>query len=775
MRTSSFLSLVSVWAVAVGCGGASERPPSSGSGGTGNDATGGGGMAAGNSSAGGRTPDITLPGGDVLNPCEQPDAPKDCELVAPGPACGDGKKNQDSEECDDHNGLPGDGCSGVCKVEAHWVCPGEGQPCTSTIVCGDGVLGPGEACEDGNTADGDGCAANCKRVEAGYLCRTPNEPCTRVFVCGDETLDPNEGCDDGNVTAGDGCSDRCRIEFGFKCEGTPSACTETTCGDGKVEGAESCDDGNTLPFDGCSATCQADPTCPTMGACKSGCGDGIVLDEDCDDGNLRDGDGCSSACEVEESFGCTNAACDPANADCTIIVPVMFRDFNAHGSAGGHPDFQADAPGSLTKGLVETTWDEDKKPVLKSTVQTGTAFLHGREAFAQWYRNEAPASPIPGSIVLYENEKGGYVNRWGANGEQWKGYVPNVMLGGMNYPQQCSATDCTECGEPPAGTVCLDDCVAWGTDNRAACFTPETLYDGNPLFFPLDGIASPPALADMRHPAKVPEQYGFNGWPWEVDVAAALGQPAPAAHNFAFTTEVKYWFKYEADATAVLDFTGDDDVWVFVNGTLAVDLGGYHVPESGSVTINEASAARFGLEDGNVYQIGVFHAERKMEGSSFRLTLSGFNLAPSDCRTNCGDGIVGVGEECDDGSRNLGGYNQCSPGCTYGPRCGDAVVQEGDGEICDNGVTGNDGAYGSCAPTCQLGPHCGDAVVQPEGNEQCDDGVNDGGYGECSAGCIRGPFCGDGRITLPMEDCDDANNTDKDGCSAQCKFEVVTR
>ena len=103
------------------------------------------------------------------------------------------------------------------------------------------------------------------------------------------------------------------------------------------------------------------------------------------------------------------------------------------------------------------------------------------------------------------------------------------------------------------------------------------------------------------------------------------------------------------------------------------------------------------------------------------------------------------------------------------------MLQESDGELCDNGDARNDGAYGSCAPTCQLGPHCGDAVVQSEGKEQCDDGVNDGGYGECSAGCIRGPFCGDGRITLPFEECDDANSVDRDGCSAQCKLEVVTR
>jgi fibro-slime domain-containing protein len=259
----------------------------------------------------------------------------------------------------------------------------------------------------------------------------------------------------------------------------------------------------------------------------------------------------------------------------------------------------------------------------------------------------------------------------------------NVMYGG-NAGMGCAM--CT----PSANGRCYDPCTPWNSTGQTCCAeAAQTAYDGNPLFFPVDDADS--ALPGMRYRAKLPEQYGYNGWPWEDAV-----YPMARAHNFHFTTEVVYWFKYEATTSAVLDFTGDDDVWVFVNGRLAVDLGGPHVPENGSVTIDATTAQKFALAPGNVYEIRVFHAERKIEGSSFRLTLSGFNTSPSDCTPVCGDGIVTAGEECDDGT-NDGGYEECQKGCVLGARCGDGIIQEG--EDCDD-ANRSDGD--SCGSSCRV-------------------------------------------------------------------------
>lgn len=125
----------------------------------------------------------------------------------------------------------------------------------------------------------------------------------------------------------------------------------------------------------------------------------------------------------------------------------------------------------------------------------------------------------------------------------------------------------------------------------------NTYQYNNPYFFPLDGK-------------------GFNTDGFQSDQGLDGKE-----HNFSFSMHA-HWTTAITDNSQYISVAGDDDIWIFVDNKLVIDLGGVHGSESGSYTFSAINLIGLGISLGQTLPFDVFVVERHTNGSDLKLTTN---------------------------------------------------------------------------------------------------------------------------------------------------------
>ena len=295
------------------------------------------------------------------------------------------------------------------------------------------------------------------------------------------------------------------------------------------------------------------------------------------------------------------------------------------------------------------------EPTIATEISLDSVAALSDTIWVQGYKNDIPAvfSKYPGvlgdcplkkfpvTVFDWLHGKNGDGGNVGQNGDPANGVSSNFGSGGCNSVRGMVKYELGKNGVPvpsdPFPGKCLrsDHLAEWflpevvGKDDKGTEYTNMTCRD---LYISMDDEGFWLAEVSKDRISKGNEKNKGGMFLLDdfefLDEAKTVKNPyfdwlngSGGSHNFGFTVKIQAQFEYVPGQ--YFDFYGDDDVWVFIDNRLAVDIGGQHGQEAGAVlldTIGQNNGKR--LVPGETYDFHIFYVERHTSESNFRMRTS---------------------------------------------------------------------------------------------------------------------------------------------------------
>lgn len=248
-----------------------------------------------------------------------------------------------------------------------------------------------------------------------------------------------------------------------------------------------------------------------------------------------------------------------------MFLRVIYRDFRA----GSTPEFNGFAPAlGVYTNMVQPT-------IVDSTMTDAPYF--GRNYIHKPTRNQVVPNYNCG------------LNKWFVD------WTPDPL----DYAYG-TKTDCSKTKPSPGGTT----------------YQHAKIYDS--LQFSLDETQGPYTyvFSRMGNMATADPQTSFRGEPEFFPLDYRGNDPMGAPHNYSFCMEMHTTFLHQSGLK--FEFTGDDDVWVFINNRRAIDLGGIHTSTNSILNLDDLNWLTYGM----TYTFDFFQCERQMMNSTSRIVTN---------------------------------------------------------------------------------------------------------------------------------------------------------